>query len=112
MASCEKVHDWIKTKGFETHEDAIRFIKDDYPNRSDNPNLYECIDLYDFEFEYVVYYHYGKPQLHRRYRKAQTYHYKRHGKTYTVHLKAFVSLGLEPPAIQSVLDHMRSLAGD
>lgn len=103
MPSCNDVHDWLDGKGFETKQDALEYIKKDYPTYNSNPNLYDCIGTYDFEFTYVVYFH--------RYPKHKD-GTRREGGYYQLHKiqisdKAFVPLGLDIGARNAIMQHLR-----
>lgn len=102
MASCEKVHDWIERKGFESTEDAKAYVKyHGFPTYDDNPNLYDCIDLYDFEFEFVLFWHHvGRgPHKGRRYQQL----HKRNRIT-----KRFAKMGLDFAALAQINEFLRS----
>ena len=114
MASCNDVHDWIENKGFETKEDTIAFVKKDYPNRSDNENLYDCIDTYDFEFVYVVYFH-RYPRRKDGTRREGGYYQLSKQQRHSTEKNGrwgrwFVPLGLDAAAKSQVFEHLRSLA--
>ena len=90
LVSCERVHQWIENQGFDNAQEAKQYVHKDFPSYDSNPNLYDCIDSYDFEYEFIID---RRGQLHRRGKQS----------------KVFATIGLDPQARTAVMEHLRGL---
>ena len=89
-ASCERVHEWISGQGFDSEAQAKAYVRRDFPTYDSNPNLYDCIESYDFEYEFIID---RRGQLHKRHKDT----------------KVFAALGLDAQALEQVKEFMRGI---